>query len=432
MRSACNGCVGIFSKGVSLAWRLPRFGSQRIEHGNLAGEWVIGGIEAKVPAYGFVLLALSSLVERRWNQVWIFLGTASAFHVLSGGWSVIAAMIAWWFTERNQKDACRLFTPALFIGGVISMFGLIPAVALTMGATAEDSTVAARIYSYFRIPHHLLPADFFSQWYLRHGTLILLTIATACLFWRRNDRIRRLGWFTIGALTIAVGGLVVGMLPSIAPDLAAKLLRYYWFRLSDAMVPLMFAVLVTGMLLDSRRLVRPIGVLVLMSGIVLIGQSSYRRSLLGVPPSASNDLLGRDVGAAAEVQQQVYRDWLAVCRWARASTEDDEIFLTPRHQQTFKWYAERAEVVNWKDVPQNAESLREWYRRFQEVFPRNLGSIRVTIQYPTLWKFRKEYGARYMIVDRRVTGENLPLVKLYPTEQESNENFAVYELPIEP
>ncbi len=159
-----------------------------IEYGNLAGEWVVGGIEAKVPAYGFVLLGLASLVQRRWNQVWIFLGFASAFHVLSGGWSVIAAMIAWWFTERGRKDACRLFTPALLLGGAISLFGLIPAVALTMGVSGEDSTVAARIYTYFRIAHHLLPADFLVQWYLRHGTLILLSLAIACLYWRALRR----------------------------------------------------------------------------------------------------------------------------------------------------------------------------------------------------------------------------------------------------
>ena len=311
-----------------------------IEYGNLAGEWVVGGIEAKVPAYGFVLLALASLVQRRWNQVWIFLGFASAFHVLSGGWSVIAAMIAWWFTERGQKDACRLFTPALLLGGAISLFGLIPAVALTMGVSGEDSTIAARIYTYFRIAHHLLPANFLVQWYLRHGTLILLSLAIACLYWRHCDGIRRLGWFTIGALTIAAGGLIVGMLPSIAPDLAAKLLRYYWFRLSDAVVPLMFAVLAIQMVLDRRRLVRAIGIALVLLGIVLFGQSSYRRSRLGVPPSVSNDLLGRDAGASAELQKQVYRDWLAVCRWARISTNDDEVFLTPRHQQTFKWYAE--------------------------------------------------------------------------------------------
>jgi hypothetical protein len=163
--------------------------------------------------------------------------------------------------------------------------------------------------------------------------------------------------------------------------------------------------------------------------VALVLTSAYRSARLKIPPTVSNDLLGYDTGAPVDQQQQVYRDWLAVCRWARLSSPADEVFLTPRHQQTFKWYAERGEVVNWKDVPQDAESLLEWHRRFQEIFPRRLGQIRVTIRYDELRKFRKRYGTRWMIVDKRICGDQLPLVRLYPGPGEQNETFAVYELP---
>ena len=109
------------------------------------------------------LETIADIVERRWNRCWILLGAASAFHVLSGGWSVIAAMIAWWKTERDREDGQPLFTPALFTGGAIALFGLIPALSLTMGGSSADSTEAAKIYSYYRIRHHLLPAVFQSH-----------------------------------------------------------------------------------------------------------------------------------------------------------------------------------------------------------------------------------------------------------------------------
>jgi hypothetical protein len=339
-------------------------------------------------------------------------------------------MIVWAFTERRREDRCRLVTPALFIGGAISLLGLIPAVALTAGASPEDSRVAARIYSYYRIKHHLLPADFYAAWYLRHGVLISLTVWAGSFYWPSSPRVRQLGWFTIGAVWIAVVGLIVGLAPAVAPDLAAKLLRFYWFRLTDAIVPLMLGLMVARAVFDLCGRLRAIGVVLLVSAILLVAGSTYHRTRLGVPPSVSNDLLGRDAGATGEVQQQVFRDWLAVCRWAQLSSEEDEVFLTPRHQQTFKWYAGRAEVVNWKDVPQDAASLRQWYRRFQEIFPRRLGHVRVTIQYSELRQYREMYGVRFMIVDRRVTGRNLPLVQLYPTETETNETYAVYELPL--
>lgn len=400
-----------------------------IERGNLAGEWVVGGIEAKVPAYGFVLLGLSEMVKRRWNRTWPLLGTAAAFHVLTGGWSVVAATIAWFFTERGQVDRQRFFTPLLLLGGLISLCGLLPALALNPSADAEGSLIAARIYTYYRISHHLLPADFAVSWYVRHGLLILCTGIASSWCWG-DAGVRRLGWFTAGAVGVAAVGLLIGAMPIWYPDLAAKLLRYYWFRLTDAAVPLMFGVVITQSMLQTTHPHRKaIAIITLLVASGLVAQSSLRTARLKIPPAVSNDLLGFDVGASPATQQQVYRDWMKVCRWARLSSHPDEVFLTPRHQQTFKWYAERGEVVNWKDVPQDSKSLIEWNRRFREIYPQRLGHIRVTIQYPTLREYRRQYGVRWMIVDRRVCGDQLPLVRVYPNDAESNDTFAVYELP---
>tara|TARA_R110002049_G_scaffold46487_1_gene135164 strand:- start:119047 stop:120663 length:1617 start_codon:yes stop_codon:yes gene_type:complete len=411
--------------GVAVAWMAG------IEHGNLAGEWVVGGIEAKVPAYGLVLMALSELTQRHWGRVWILLGAASAFHVLSGGWAVIAAMITWCLTELPRQDRPRFFTPALFTGGSIALFGLLPALWLTSGASSEDSLAAARIYAYFRIKHHLLPANFLWSWYVRHAVLIAMTAGLTFYFYRRSrsDSWNRIYAFTLGAVAIAVVGLGVGTLPSIAPDLGAKLLRYYWFRLTDAIVPLTFALLVMRSLADRDAVTRSVATIGLVCAIGLVAAGAFDRGRLGVPPSVSNRLLGWDGDASPEQQRAVFADWLAVCDWAETATPHDAVFLTPRHQQTFKWYSQRSEVVNWKDVPQDATSLREWYRRFRDVFPRRLGTVRVTIQYRQLREFRKRYGARLMIVDRRVTGKHLPLVKLYPRGNETNETYAVYEIP---
>jgi hypothetical protein len=300
------------SLGVAAIWIAG------IQHGNLAGEWVIGGIEAKVPAYGLVLLALSNLVQRHWNRVWIYLGAASAFHVLSGGWSVIAAAIAWWFTERRQPDSHAFFTSGLFVGGAIALLGLVPAIWLTLGASSEDSAFAARIYSYYRIKHHLLPADFQPSWFIRHGVLIAWTAVVTVAFWKNNGMVRRMGWFTLGAVTIAAAGMIVGALPALMPDLAAKLLRYYWFRLADAAVPLMFALMSIKLIVNRGKPNQRIaGIAILLAAIVLVGNTAYRRSALGIPPSCSNDLLGLEAGAPPDKQQRVFRDWLSVCRWAK-------------------------------------------------------------------------------------------------------------------
>ncbi len=420
------------SLGVATLWIAG------IEYGNLAGEWVVGGIEAKVPAYAFVLMALAELLDRRWNRVWPLLGLAAAFHVLSGGWSVVAAMLVWLATEWRRQDRQPFFSPALFLGGAISLCGLLPAIWLTRGVAAEDSALAAQIYTYFRIKHHLLPADLQMVWYLRHAVLMVVTLIGFFLCRQRDDfqRWRMLAWFTFGAIGIAMAGLLIGTLPPYAPDLAARLLRYYWFRLTDAVVPLALGLTIMRLMVDVNAATwqRGCAASVLLIAIALVCYSTCTRGRLGVPPSVSNRLLGWDVDASPARQQHVYRDWLAVCDWARGATPENEIFLTPRHQQTFKWYAHRAEVVNWKDVPQDALSLKEWHRRFRDVFPvwrgnTRLGSIRVTIRYADLRRYRKEYGVRFMIVDRRITGPDLPLARIYPIGDQVNENYAVYELP---
>lgn len=443
LRQCCRqlGLPAFHSLGVAVIWLVG------IQYGNLAGEWVVGGIEAKVPAYAMVLLGLSEIIRRNWSRGWIWLGGASAFHVLTGGWAVVAAMITFLITERwnchGDKSRVRFFSVGLFVGGGLALLGLLPALRLTLDASPEDSVTAARIYSYYRISHHLLPGTFPIQWFVRHGVLAASLVGVLWFAHPSSDK-RRMLWFGFAALLIAVCGLVVGVLPAYSPDLAAKLLRYYWFRLSDAMVPLALAFWLMGLLLMERsegslaqkRMSLPgrLASTVLLIAIGLFGWSCYQRNQLGVPPSVSHRLLGFHGNDSIQEQRRAYADWVAVCDWVRVATPKDEIFLTPRHQQTFKWYSSRAEVVNWKDVPQDAASLLEWNRRFDHVYPRLVGAIgiggmRVPISYAKLREYRQQYGVRLMVVDNRITGKRLPLVKIYPIAGQSNQTYSIYELP---
>ena len=406
-----------------------------VERANFAGEWVVGGIEAKVPAYALVLLAMERMVRGRWTWVWPLLGAASAFHVLVGGWSVIAAAVAWGCSGR-QRGSLRQQVIPLVIGGALSLLGLLPSILLSAEATPSQATMAARIYAYQRISHHLLPASFPWQWYARHAALLAVT---AAVLWPvvRRPTVRPIAGFTLGAVIIAALGLLVGMLPALAPDLAARLLRFYWFRLTDAVTPLALAIGLAAWwyrppeVLGVRAARGIVGVAALVASLS-IAQHYLQAARVPIPPSCQQNLIG---GWAAqrspEEQIAVYRDWVSVCHWIGQNTAEDEVFLTPRHQQTFKWYAHRAEVVNWKDVPQDAASLLEWSKRFDQVFPARLGRVRVTIRYDALRDFSRQYGARYMVVDRRVVGQSLPLVQIYPGPLDENATYAVYRLPYE-
>ena len=61
----------------------------------LAGEWVIGGFEGKSVAYVLVVFGLARLVHQRWAEVPLWMAGAACFHLLVGGWSLLAAGACW-------------------------------------------------------------------------------------------------------------------------------------------------------------------------------------------------------------------------------------------------------------------------------------------------------------------------------------------------
>jgi len=412
------------SLGVAVIWIAG------IEYFNLAGEWVIGGIEGKVPAYGLLLFAIAWMVEGKWWRVWPTLGLASGFHVLVGGWSVLAGLVVYWRCGRKQESVALQLLP-LCAGGVIAMSGIYPAWALTQGVDQDAVAAAAKIYTFERLSHHLTPAGLETAWYVRHSVLIVIF---GCVSWRLRDdeRFTVIRWFTVMMVSLAVIGLVLGLLPSVAPELSAKLLRYYWFRMTDSIVPLAvalawarLAVVDTG----ARWLTIARGGLLVVSSC-LLGLSANKTTQMTVIAEQGQVVSAEGMFTNKENRTRVVSDWVAVCQWVNRTLPQDEILLTPRNQHTFKWYSGRAEVVNWKDVPQDAERLVQWSKTFYDIFPLRLGTVRVTIRYPDLIRYREQYGARFIIVDRRFSGESLPLVQVYPVgPTETNATYAVYRLP---
>ncbi|MBL9124268.1 MAG: hypothetical protein JNG90_11595, partial [Planctomycetaceae bacterium] len=104
------------------------------------------------------------------------------------------------------------------------------------------------------------------------------------------------------------------------------------------------------------------------------------------------------------------------------------LFLTPRLTQTFKWYAGRAEVVNLKDVPQDARSIVDWWQRLASIHRVLLPTgERVWLdslaeQSPArLRELAARYEFDYLIAERE---PKLDLERIY-----SNNSYAVYRLP---
>lgn len=348
-----------------------------IHYGHLAGEWLIGGVEAKGFAWPFVFLGIASAVQGRWPMVWPLLGIASSFHILVGGWAVIACLIAWQSRRRIDGLSWQELAVWLVIGGLCSLPGLIPALQLTSQSTAEELREANLTYTFRRLSHHLVFYRFanWNPWSPSFNIIRPVSFAALVFVWwrvsrwhPRNDRLSRLRAIVNASLCIACVGIVLDVVLGPFHALRASVLRYYWFRLSDILVAAGVAILTTTSLEYPERLRRSL----LFGGIIVaaFGIGGIMPKLgFGARSTALQQQSWRGVLDGVDVHE-IDDAWLDICRWVKDASHlpQDAIFLTPTRQQTFKWYAQRPDVVTWKDVPQDAAGLNAWWARREAVY----------------------------------------------------------------
>lgn len=402
---------------------------------HMAGEWVVGGVEAKGIAYALVFLALAEILHQRWNLAWILLGAATAFHVLVGGWSMVAAGCAWLACGRLRPPLTRML-PAIGAALVLALPGLIPALLLNHGVSSEVVREANSIYVYQRLAHHLVFHRFPHGQMARHAILLALWLAacraTPCQFSAGSLGQRPLRGFVAGAVVIAMAGIAIDQSLLYHLDVAAGLLRYYWYRLSDAMLPAGASLAIVAWLVALRDR-RPVwGQAALIAAVLVAGGNlaltNYQRRG-DLRPGADVQMLPAWADDPARTRR-TYDDWRRTCQWIAEQTPARACFLTPRMQQTFKWYAERSEVCCWKDVPQDAAELVSWWQRHQDLYPRRVvfGGL-ATHGEQGLRELARKYGADYVVVDRCVSPRPLLLPRLYPPGPAAASAYEVYQVP---
>lgn len=327
------------------------------ERWTMAGEWVIGGFESKGIAYALVFFGLGDLAAGRWERVWLWFGAASAFHPLVGGWSVLAAGVSWVMTGRRYAPLRKQLIP-LAAGGALALLGVLPLLRLNLGVDPEVNQAATRIYLW-RLSHHLNILEFKPEFLVRFAVFVAVWGATAAIVSLRDFRQSRLQAFCGASLLAVAVGIAVTLAAAPDIDRIAGLLRVYWYRLADAVIPLGWAFGAAGGLAQLLRWRPAMG----KCGVALaIALAAWQLALVAprvVEARPRADKPGKVTDLAG---------WREVCDWIRREAPREALFLTPRTCQTFKWYAERRELATWKDVPQDASGLVEWRRRLRAAF----------------------------------------------------------------
>lgn len=413
-----------------------------IERCHMAGEWLLGGAEAKPFAYIFVFLGIEALVRNRWNRALWWFGVSSAFHVLVGGWSAVAAGAAWtWLRWLNRRQPDRLpprllsLWPGVLGGLMLAAPGIIPALTLDWGVNGDMLQEAHRIYVFERLPHHLTLTGMKPAFIVRLTLLFMFWIFLGRLERRRFRQIEknaepaqtleRLRAFVAGAVTIALVGVVLNTTMFIDRLLAADLLRYYWFRLTDIIIPLGVVLEVAALVADAleqnsrNRTASAKGVLFFrrffsprffLVAIFLIAAVHFHYRL--------QDHLSANASVPRSHRIPSYTDWMAACRWVAANSDGvngenaippDARFFVPRHAQAFKWHTGRGDVTNWKDIPQSAYEILRWWEMMQDIYAtnaKNQPDAPRWFEQPAdmgverLRKLKRQYGAKYVITQR--------------------------------
>lgn len=436
----------------------------------MAGEWVVGGVEGKVFAWACVWLALANLLRDRWNRCGIWLGVGCLFHVLVGGWAAVAAAWTWvWIGPKSPK---RWIVGAV-LGGGIACAAVVPNLGLDAGSSPEDVRFARRAIAYYRLHHHL---DFrqFQPWFKTRNAILagVAMLAAAGIAWQARRGVAgtrrwvRLQLLLSGNFLLVAAGLAVTFGLPYESDAQASLLRFYWFRLNDVVLPLaaLFTVCrlagVWGPKIAARcPLVRLPGV----AESPVVAARAAKDAATGTSRSPSFGSRAATLalaicGTAALVDQE--SQWMKTnaprsfkepsaaergkippaadrhhlfreaCLWIKANTPAGAQWLIPRSGYVFKWYAERPDVANWKDMPQDAAGQALWWRRMDALyqydpkthkFARNLDDV----GGEEIASLARGMGAEFILIEADV---EWPLPRIYRQVDPSGAGFAVYDL----
>jgi hypothetical protein len=322
-----------------------------------ADEWMVGGAEPKTFAYAAVLLAYVAWTERRWWASGVWSGLACSFHILVGGYGVMAlvALTAWVWVDRGlplPREGTLRWCLGWGLAALPVVLPLLEQFRSHHGVAAPQGTPPVTwIYVFLRNPHHLVPTSWSGQDWLHAVVFVLLfgllawwvqvaPAAGAELTSQRRDLVR---WMLVAALPALVG-LVFGVL-----DRQGLLLRYYPFRFADSLLMLVVWLLLVSWVASwlQRRWLWWVVALLLAAQVL--------PQLPQIPISLQEGFVD------TRAKQELYG-------WLRSSSPRDGLVLVPPAGfEDLSVETARPVLVQFKQVPTTSQALATWYIRLSDL-----------------------------------------------------------------
>lgn len=383
------------------------------EQGAVAGEWLVGGIEPKVFAYALCLMAIPVLFRGNYPLAAVLLGLATSFHVLVGGWFLVACVTWVVFCGESRIRIrtvlyCTVFY--LFWGGFGSLSIYKELTSMVNSVNALDSSY---LYVFMRNPHHLNPLSWGSlNWFI----LFIYSVSFLCAYkmmasieyYSNNDgscgNIFNLNKLVLCSMSFFAAGLLVSF-----GGRSEIFLKYYPFRVGDILLPL--AVCFSFVYLMNQKYIlkstSKIKITLIVIIITLYSHNIYAnvKAFINIENFPSEDQL-----ASAE--------WKEMCDWIRHNTAPHSLVVSPPSElESFAWLSERPTLVKFRFVPSSKTGrVDEWYNRLVDLSggrdlkgfvrrdrdPRAIIAAELDIGYRTLsleamMRIMDKYGAKYWV-----------------------------------
>ena len=322
-----------------------------------AGEWFVGGLETKVFAYCFVLLSLSSFIRNDIKWGMIYSGLSLSFHLLVGGYHLFCLIPFFVITQSIDKNffiKLLKLIPYFLISGFLGLIEVFSSSFLSDQSGIEK--VGWDIYVNVRVPHHTVPEFSIKTWLI----LNIFTVINIIFLKSKNQTKRYLSSYSLFSVVI----LLIGLL--IYYNFDSHYLRYYFFRSSDVMLPLITILLFASI----NRKIQYIFLLII--GINILPSVIHRIS------SISSQIINPKSYNIKEIKNNTSRPGkfndIKMSYWIKKNLKKESDFIIPPDDLYFWLNTEKSIFVSWCVLP-NQEKYKtiknlpldmiEWYERLK-------------------------------------------------------------------
>jgi hypothetical protein len=329
------------------------------KQGAIAGEWFVGGFEAKSLAYSMVMLAIPLMLGKRYLGMTLLLGLATSFHVLVGGWAFVTTLFWLCFRPNIRLFKLKRIGFLLILLYILGSIFAIPAVAEQLLSPELASAIPpSYIYVFLRLPHHLNPRS----WHLLFWLSLVLYI---CLFaWSlvslkrlaNRQKLQRADLRRFELAEFALMSLIpfgIGIIVSFF-DTQGRWLQYYPFRFGDIILPIVTCLLFCCWL-QSRATTKAKWLTILLGFILSIQSVIFSHQALAL----------KDFPSAA---QNVDPQWKVMSHWIKDNTPQDAVVVShPVELTNFTWLTERGTIAKVKLLPQTEAEILEYFERLDDL-----------------------------------------------------------------